>query len=80
MSTLLNTLARLIFAAAFVVLLLALLAVGLVVGLTLWLVALLTGRRRPAPQDWVQRMRQQAEAMRPRAKGEVIDAEVREIR
>lgn len=88
MTALLNLIARLLFAVAFVVLLFGLLTLGLAVGLVLWIVALLTGRRRQAPQVWVSRMRKQAEAMRPgrpgratqRGNGEVVDAEVREIR
>lgn len=87
MTALLNLIARLLFAVAFVVLLFGLLTLGLAVGLVLWIVALLTGRRRQAPQVWVSRMRQRAEAMRPgrpgqapRGNGEVVDAEVREIR
>lgn len=83
MSQVLNLIARLVFVAAVVLLLLGLLAVGLVLGLVWWLVALLTGRQRPSPQIWVQRFQQQARgAMRPRdpARGEVIDVDVKEVR
>jgi hypothetical protein len=80
----LQFLARLVFVASAVVLLLALLAVGLVLGLVWWLVALLTGGRRPQARVWVDRAQHQARAWAtrgaPQPAGEVVEAEVREIR
>lgn len=82
MASVLNLLARIVFVASAVVLLVALLALGLLVGLVWWLVALLTGRRRPQARVWMGRMQQQAADIRRRARGqgEVVEAEVREIR
>lgn len=82
MASVLNLLARIVFVASAMVLLLALLVLGLVLGLVWWLVALLTGRRRPDARIWVGRMQQQAQEFRRRARGqgEVVEAEVREIR
>jgi hypothetical protein len=87
MASLLNFVARALFVVAFLVLLVGLLFLGLVIGLVWWLVALITGRQRPQAKVWVNRFQQQAaEQMRRRgmapgrASGEVIDAEVREIR
>lgn len=87
MASFLNVVARALFVIAFLVLLVGLLFLGLVVGLVWWLVALITGRQRPQAKVWVSRFQQQAaEQMRRRGMaarqpaGEVVDAEVREIR
>jgi hypothetical protein len=82
MASVLNFIARAVFVVAAVVLLVVLLGVGLVVGLVWWLVATLTGGRKPQAKVWVNRMQQQAQAVRRRAQGqgEVVEAEVREIR
>lgn len=84
MASLLNFIARTLFVLAFLVLLLGLLILGLAIGLVWWLVALLTGRQRPQARVWASRFQQQAaQHMRRRGmapQGEVIDAEVREIR
>lgn len=90
MAAVLQILARLVFLAAALLLLLALLSLGLVVALVWWLVAALTGSRRPPAQVWVQRMQRHARGYAggfSRGKrggggvvdGEVVDGEVREI-
>ncbi len=86
MASLLNFIARTLFVFAFLVLLLGLLFLGSVIGLIWWLAALLTGRQRPQAKVWVNRFQQQAAqhmrrgAAPHRDGGEVVDAEVREIR
>lgn len=82
MATVLNFIARAVFVLAALVLLVVLLGVGLVVGVVWWLVATLTGGRKPQARVWVNRMQEQADQFRRRGpgRGEVVDAEVREIR
>lgn len=86
MSAVLHFIARVVFVLAALLLLGVLLTVGLVVGLVWWVVALLTGGRRPQAKVWVSRMQQQAQAQaqafrrRAPVRGEVVDAEVREVK
>ena len=86
MSSVLHFIARVVFILAALLLLGVLLTVGLVVGLVWWLVAMVTGGRKPQAKVWVSRMQQQAQAQaqafrrRAPGQGEVVDAEVREIR
>ncbi len=84
MASVLHFIARLVFILAVTVLLLGLLAVGLVIGVLWWLAALVTGRKRPAARVWMGRFQEQAQqgmrrANASRGKGEVIDAQVREL-
>lgn len=88
LQSLMQFLVRLVFFAAVVVLAIGLLALGLVLALVLGLVALVT-RRRPR---WGARWQQQTQAWghqawrrygrgrAPAAQGEVVEAEVREVR
>lgn len=87
MASLLNFILRAVFLVAFLVLLAGLLVVGTVVGLVWWLVALVTGGRRPVARVWVDRFQQQAARHMRRGtggaaagRGEVVEAEVREVR
>lgn len=83
MAAVLQFLARLVFLAAALLLLLVLLGLGLVVALVWWLVAALTGTRRPPARVWAERMQRQARGFargRRAGGGEVVDADVREIR
>ena len=84
MATVLNFIVRFVFIVFLTVFLLGLLAVGLLVGLVWWLVAAITGRKRPAARVWVDRFQAQAQqgmrrARGERGQGEVIDAQVREL-
>jgi hypothetical protein len=53
--------------------------VGSLVALVWWGVAKLTGRGKPPVRVWAQRFQQQAQEGMRRSKGEVVDAEVREL-
>lgn len=77
----LQFIARLLLLALALGFALLLLSLGLVVLLVWWVVAALTGRRKPQAKVWAQHVHRRAQGFaRRRPVGEVVEAEVRELR